>query len=135
MVALPREQMINMVEQSYFGNVDNKMVEAVLDCFTADAVFTVQSAFTSYEGRDSGIKKFYQSITAGFEKIWHGDFEHIVDVESQRISTQFNVRRTDLNGAEASMSNCNVFRFEDGKFNQVFVYASGGNPLVPQDKK
>lgn len=133
MVALTREQMINMVEQNYFGNVDHKKVGAVLDCFAPDAVFTVQSAFTTYEGRDTGIKNFYESITAGFQNIWHGDFEHIVDVDSQRISTQFNVRRTDLSGDEASMSNCNVFRFENGKFNQVFVYASGGNPLVPQD--
>ena len=135
MVALTREQMINMVEQSYFSNVDHKNLDVILDCFARDAVFTVQSTFTSYEGRDSGIRKFYESISAGFLKIWHGDFEHIVDVESQRISTQFNVRRTHLNGAEASMSNCNVFRFKDGKFNQVFVYASGGNPLVPEDEK
>ena len=133
MVALTRKQMINMVEHSYFSNVDHKNLNVVLDCFTGDAVFTVQSAFTSYEGRDTGIKKFYETITAGFQEIWHGDFEHTVDVDSQRMSTQFNVRRKDLNGDESSMSNCNVFRFENGKFKQVFVYASGGNPLVPND--
>jgi ketosteroid isomerase-like protein len=133
MVALTREQMINMVEQTYFSNVDQKQLDAVLDCFSEDAVFTIQSAFTSFAGRDSGIRDFYESISGGFLKIWHGDFEHTVDVESQRISTQFNVRRTDLHGAEAAMSNCNAFRFEDGKFKQVFVYASGGNSLVPQD--
>ncbi|MFP6690287.1 MAG: nuclear transport factor 2 family protein [Alphaproteobacteria bacterium] len=133
MVALTRKQMINMVEHSYFSNVDHKNLNVVLDCFADDAVFTVQSAFTSYEGRDTGIKKFYETITAGFQEIWHGDFEHTVDVDSQRMSTQFNVRRKDLNGDESSMSNCNVFRFENGKFKQVFVYASGGNPLVPND--
>ena len=133
MVALTREQMINMVEHSYFSNIDHKNLSVVLDCFAGDAVFTVQSAFTSYSGRDSGIKKFYESVTAGFQNIWHGDFEHIVDVEAQRISTQFNVRRTDLSGDETSMSNCNVFRFENGKFKRVFVYASGGNPLVPKN--
>lgn len=133
MVALTRKQMINMVEHSYFSNVDHNNLNVVLDCFAGDAVFTVQSAFTSYTGRDSGIKKFYESITAGIEKIWHGDFEHIVDVDSQRMSTQFNVRRTDSNGDETSMSNCNVFRFENGKFKQVFVYASGGDPPVPED--
>ena len=133
MVALTRKQMINMVEHSYFSNVDHKNLNVVLDCFADAAVFTVQSAFTSYEGRDTGIKKFYETITAGFQEIWHGDFEHTVDVDSQRMSTQFNVRRKDLNGDESSMSNCNVFRFENGKFKQVFVYASGGNPLVPND--
>ena len=133
MVALTREQMINMVEHSYFSNVDHKNLSVVLDCFAGDAVFTVQSAFSAYSGRDSGIKICYETVTAGFKNIWHGDFEHTVDVESQRISTQFNVRRTDLSGDETSMSNCNVFRFENGKFKQVFVYASGGNPLVPKD--
>jgi len=133
MVALTREQMINMVEHSYFSNVDHKNLSVVLDCFASDAVFTIQSAFISYEGRDSGIKKFYETITDGFQTIWHGDFEHTVDVDSQRISTQFNVRRTDLNGEETRMSNCNSFRFENGKFKQVFVYASGGGALVPQE--
>ena len=133
MVALTRKQMINMVEHSYFSNVDHKNLNVVLDCFAGDAVFTVQSAFTSYEGRDTGSKKFYETSTAGCQEIWHGDFEHTVDVDSQRMSTQFNVRRKDLNGDESSMSNCNVFRFENGKFKRVFVYASGGNPLVPKN--
>ena len=133
MGALTREQLINMVEHSYFSNVDHKNLSVVLDCFAGDAVFTVQSSFTSYTGRDSGIKKFYETVTAGFQNIWHGDFEHTVDVEAQRISTQFNVRRTDLSGDETSMSNCNVFRLDNGKFKQVFVYASGGNPLVPKN--
>ena len=133
MLALTREQMINTVELSYFSNIDHKNIDVVLDCFAGDATFTIQSAFTSYVGRDSQIKAFYETITSTFQNIWHGNFEHTVDVEQQRISTQFNVRRTDMESIESSMSNCNVFRFQNGKFQNVFVYASGGSHLIPDE--
>jgi len=133
MLTLTREQMINTVELSYFSNIDHKNIDVVLDCFASDATFTIQSAFTSYVGRDSQIKTFYETIIRTFQTIWHGDFEHIVDVDQQRISTQFNVRRIDMKNIKSSMSNCNVFRFQNGKFQNVFVYASGGSHLIPDE--
>src|SRR3712207_9111958 len=42
---------VDMVEHAYFANVDRKDMDAVLDCFREDAVFT------THEGRDSGIRK------------------------------------------------------------------------------
>jgi hypothetical protein len=133
MAALTREQNINMVEQSYFSNVGQKELDAVLDYFGEDAVSTVQSTFTFFVGPSSGIRNFYESITAGFMKIWHGDFERTADVRTQSISTQFNLRRTDLHDAEEAMIHCNAFRSKNTKFKNIFVYSSAGNPLVPQD--
>jgi ketosteroid isomerase-like protein len=61
-----------MVEKRYFASVDRKDMTPVLDCFCEDAVFTIQSAFSVHEGRDTGIKKmfeeYFENFTWGYTK-------------------------------------------------------------------
>jgi len=127
-----RDYYVDMVEQKYFANVDRKDMDAVLDCFTEDAVFTIQSAFTTHEGRDTGIRKMFENLLETYEqKIVHRDFKHVVDVENNRCAAQFEVELTDNDGNETYLSNCNFFYLdENGKFERVFVYMSGENVLV-----
>ena len=54
MAAFPRQHYIDMVEKHYFGNVDRKNMQAVLDCFQEDGSLTVQTAPITHEGRDAG---------------------------------------------------------------------------------
>lgn len=124
---------VDAVENGYFANVDRKDMNAVLDCFAEDAVFTIQSHFTVHEGRDTGIRKMFENLFATYEpKILHKDFEHVVDEEQNRCSAKFNVELVEKeNGKEVTFSNCNFFFFdEDGKFERVFVWFSGENVLV-----
>ena len=44
MTKLTAEQIIELVEASYFYNVDNKNLDDVIACFTEDAELTVQTA-------------------------------------------------------------------------------------------
>lgn len=123
---------VDMVESKYFANVDRKDMEAVLDCFAEDAVFTIQSAFTTHEGRDAGIRQMFENLFETYsQKIVHRDFKHVVDVDNNRCAAQFEVELTDGEGAETYLSNCNFFYLdENGKFERVFVYMSGENVLV-----
>jgi ketosteroid isomerase-like protein len=126
----PYEFYVDMVENRYFGMADKKAIEAVLDCFCEDAVFTIQSAFTTYEGRDAGIRQMFINFFENFSVGVHKDFRHVVDIEHERCSCQFKVELTAPDGTRTHLSNCNFFYFENGKFKRVYVYMSGENVLV-----
>jgi hypothetical protein len=127
----PAEYYVDMVVNKYFGNVDRKNMAAVLDTFNPGAVFTIQSAFTTHEGRDTGIRQMFRNLFDNYKIIVHKDFVHVVDVERNACAAQFNVELTDPAGNLTKMSNCNFFYLDDaGKFKRVFVYMSGPNVLV-----
>lgn len=127
-----REYYVDIVENRYFGNVDVKNLEGVLDCFGDDAVFTIQSAFTTHEGRDAGIRQMFENLFETYSpKIVHRSFDHVVDAESGRCSSRFEVELVDGEGEEFNYSNCNFFYLdEEGRFERVFVWFSGDNVLV-----
>ena len=52
MVEMTVEKLIFMVEESYFSNVDNKNLDATLDCFAPDAELTIQTAHTTHKGQN-----------------------------------------------------------------------------------
>ena len=127
----PGEYYVDMVVNKYFGNVDRKNMAAVLDTFNPGAVFSIQSAFTTHEGRDTGIRQMFRNLFDNYRTIVHKDFVHVVDVERNACAAQFNVELTDPAGNLTKMSNCNFFYLDDaGKFKRVFVYMSGPNVLV-----
>lgn len=127
-----REDYIEMVEKQYFTSVDSKDTEGVLDCFHPDAVFTVQSAFSTHEGRDTDIRQVFERLFERHSKILHKDFQHIVDLDGESCASQFDVENTSAyDGTKIHLSNCNFFYFRNDKFERVYVYMSGGmNTLV-----
>lgn len=126
----PRQYLIDMVVKHYFANVDAKNLQPTLDCFEPDVVFTIQSAFVTHTGRDSGVKKMFETLFSTYpNRIWHGNFRHIIDVENGHIASQFDVELIDAAGKETKLSNCNFFWLENGKFKRVYVYMSGENVL------
>lgn len=122
-----REEYVDVVENRYFANVDRKNIEGVLDCFHPDAVFTIQSAFSAHEGRDTGIKKMFENLFERYSGILHRHFRHVVEVEGECCASQFGVENVSArDGTETHLSNCNFFYFEGGRFKRVYVYMSGG---------
>jgi ketosteroid isomerase-like protein len=116
-----------MVKNRYFANVDRKNIEGVLECFHPDAVFTVQSAFSTHKGRDTGIRRMFSNLFDKYSGILHTDFRHVVDVEGECCASQFNVENVSArDGAESHLSNCNFFYLEGDRFKRVYVYMSGG---------
>ena len=126
-----REYYVDIVEKRYFANVDAKNMQAVLDCFNPSAVFTIQSAFVTHEGRDTGVRRMFENLFTTYRrKIVHKNFRHIVDLENHCCASQFEVELIDPDGKDVKLSNCNFFYLKDGKFERVYVYMSGPNVLV-----
>ena len=129
MTKLTAGEMISLVEDSYFYNVDNKNLDAALACFTEDAELTVQTAHVTHRGHDE-IRRMFGDFMRDTPVIYHGDYTHVTDVDNQLIASQFLARNNLADGSEVSMRNCNFFVLQGGKFAKVTIYMSGENPLV-----
>ncbi len=129
MAKLTRAQLIELVETHYFGNVDAKRLEPAVKCFHADAVLGVQTAGVVHVG-ETAIRRMFTDFFGSTKTIFHGDYSHVVDVEAQRIASQFVARNTYNDGRQIEMRNCNFFELRDGLFTRVTIYMSGANPLV-----
>ena len=130
MASIPYEYYVDIVTKRYFHGVDNFDMALVLDCFHEDAVLTEVTSMTVHEGREAGIRGMFDGLFAAHSRIWHGNFVHTADTESEAICSQFSVEVTPQ-GADSELryENCNRFYLRDGKFSRVFVYMSGENLL------
>ena len=129
MTKLTRAQLIEMVERRYFGNVDAGRLEPTLACFRADATLAVQTAGVVHRG-EPAIRRMFGDFFASTRSRHHGDYSHVVDVEGQRIASQFVARNSYGDGRKVEMRNCNFFELTDGRLARVTIYMSGDNPLV-----
>ena len=126
---LTRAELIALVEDAYFHNVDNKNLEPAVACFAEDAELRIQSAHVSHTGHDQ-IRRMFGDFMGATKIIYHGDFTHVVDVERQWIASQFVARNDYDDGGHVEMRNCNFFQVEDGRFKRVTIYMTDENPLV-----
>ncbi|MFQ5659169.1 MAG: nuclear transport factor 2 family protein [Gammaproteobacteria bacterium] len=125
----PYNYYVDIVTKRYFHGVDHYMMDCVMDCFHQDAVLTEMTSSTVHEGY-AAIKEMFAGLFDAHTRIWHGNFVHTADVESQSICSQFTVEVTEKETGNAlRYENCNRFYLDDGKFKRVFVYMSGENLL------
>ena len=132
-IALPYPFYIDIVTKRYFDGVDNKNLTQVLNCFAPDAVLTEVTSMTVHRGRDAGIAAMFRKLFADFETLWHGNFVHTADTQSNSICSQFTVLITPNGGSELRYENCNRFYLKDRLFQSVYVYMSGDNLLKAGD--
>jgi SnoaL-like domain len=130
---LPYPYYIDIVTKRYFDGVDSKNMQQVLDTFTEDAILTEVTSNTVHVGRDQGIRAMFTKLFADFADIWHGNFVHTADPESNAICSQFTVLISPHGGEELRYENCNRFYLKGGKFHRVYVYMSGDNLLKQGD--
>ena len=126
--ALPYPYYIDIVTKRYFDGVDDKSLERVLDCFTEDAILTEVTSQTVHDGKPA-IAAMFRRLFADFSDLWHGNFVHVADPQSNSICSQFTVLITPVGGDELRYENCNRFYLKDGLFHRVYVYMSGDNLL------
>lgn len=126
---LTRAELIDLAIHQYFANVDAKNKEAVMACFHDEALFCVQTAFTRHAGK-AEIGRMFDDFFNGYAKIVHQNFTCTVDEKNGRISASFEAVLTDDDGTITRLHNTNFWRVRDGKFQDVYVYMSGANPLV-----
>lgn len=130
MKKLSAAELIDLVERHYFRNVDNKNLEPVLECFAEDIVLRVKTANVTHRGRNSGIRRMFENLMKDTKIIYHGEFNHVVDVENQKIASEFLVCNDYDDGSHVEKRNCNFFEIENGLFKDVSVYMTGENTLV-----
>ena len=127
--SLSREELIDLALNKYFASVDAKNLDAVLSCFHDNAMLTVQTAFAVHSGKEN-IRRMFVDFMDSFETIIHRDFTTTVDAKNGRISACFIAELEDSEGNTTLLYNTNFWRVRDDKFQEVYVYMSGANPLV-----
>ena len=127
--SLSREELIDLALNKYFASVDAKNLDAVLGCFHDNAMLTVQTAFAVHSGKEN-IRRMFVDFMDSFETITHRDFTTTVDAKNGRISACFTAELEDSEGNTTLLHNTNFWRVRDDKFQEVYVYMSGANPLV-----
>ena len=123
------EELIDLAINKYFGNVDKKDLQATLDCFHDNAMLTVQTVFTLHEGKQN-IGRMFKDFFDSYDVIIHRDFTYTVDEVNGRIVASFVAELIDNEDNTTYLHNTNFWRIRDNKFQEVYVYMSGENPLV-----
>ena len=126
---LGKDELVDLALNKYFAQVDAKNLDAVLDCFHDNAMITVQSAFTTHVGKEE-IKRMFVDFMESHRTIIHRDFTCTVDQKNGRIAACFTAELEDHDGGKVLLENTNVWRIRDDKFQEVYIYMSGANPLV-----
>mgnify|MGYP001235196607 CR=1 FL=1 len=126
---LKREQLIDLALNAYFANVDQKNLEAVLDCFHDNAMITVQTAFATHAGKEE-IRRMFVDFMGAYKTIIHKDFTCTVDEKNGRITACFTAELEDQHGNWTRLQNTNFWRIREDRFQEVYIYMSGENPLV-----
>jgi ketosteroid isomerase-like protein len=126
---LSRDELIDLAVNRYFANVDAKKLDATLDCFNDEALFTVQTAFTRHAGKPA-IRRMFVDFFDAWKTIVHKDFTCTVDEKNGRIAASFEAVLTAGDGQVTRFFNTNFWRVRDARFQEVYVYFSGPNVLV-----
>ena len=72
----------------------------------------------------------FRDFMDAYDTIIHKDFTCTVDENNGRIVANFIVELVDEEGNKSVLNNTNFWRIRGGKFQEVYVYMSGDNPLV-----
>lgn len=126
---LNRNGLIDLAINKYFANVDKKELGAVLECFHDNAIITIQTAFASHVGIEN-IERMFIDFMGAYDTIVHRDFTCTVDEVNGRIAANFVAELTTADGNKTVLENTNFWRVRGDKFQEVYIYMSGENPLV-----
>jgi ketosteroid isomerase-like protein len=127
--SLSREHLIKLATQTYFGSVDKKNLKTTLACFHDQALLTVQTAHTVHAGKPE-LERMFTTFFESYKKIVHKDFVCTVDAANGRIAASFNAVLLGHDGSRTVLRNTNFWRVRGDRFQEVYVYMSGENPLV-----
>ena len=126
---LTRAELIDLATQKYFASVDLKDIEATLACFHDEALLCVQTAFARHSGK-AELRRMFEDFFGAWQTIVHRDFTCTVDEANGRIVACFEAVLTGHDGSVTRLNNTNFWRVREGRFQEVYVYMSGENPLV-----
>lgn len=139
-----RDEIIDLVENRYFGQVAAGNIGKVMSCFTADAGVTIRHGdnpvrefHPSGKGGKTNLREFYEHLCGNYDA-WFGDFVHYVDAGAQRSACTFTVKLKPKPGsayAEKGMQvlqNCNFFSYAGDVISDMTIYYSNSAAGVAQ---
>ncbi len=122
--------LIDIVAGRFFHGLDNKNLDLALGCFQPDAVLTEVASGSRFTGRDTEIRAMLARFLAAHARIWHGNFVHTADPDTQSVCSQYSLEAEPSGtGRVLRYENANRFYLANGLFQNVFVYMSGENLL------
>lgn len=127
--SLDRAGLVDLAIHRYFAAVDRKDLAATLACFHDEALFTIQTSFTTHAGK-AAIERMFVDFFGAWETIVHKDFVTTVDAAHGRIAASFEAVLTAADGSVTRLFNTNFWRIRGERFQEVHVYMSGANVLV-----
>ena len=128
MVTLRHAQIVNLVEHSYYSNIDFRRLGTVLDCFAQDAVLSVDGRH--HHGRDGEIRQYLTRMLTDHPTIRHAVLSHEVDEAAQQSTCQFSLRLEDAEGGTREVSGKATFRLENGKLAAVTIESDGSGSAI-----
>ncbi|MDE0389038.1 MAG: nuclear transport factor 2 family protein [Rhodospirillales bacterium] len=129
---LRRAQIVNLVEHSYYSNIDFRHLGTVLDCFAHDAVLSVDGR--SHRGRDGEIKQYFERMLSDYPSIRHELSNHDVDEAAQRSTCHFTLKLEDADGKTHETDGRAEFRLVNGKLAIVLVDGDYSGPMISSDR-
>ena len=117
-----------MMVAAYFSAVDAERLEDILALLTEDCVFSVETHGVILRGHDE-ISGMFHRLWGNHAAVRHHDFHYVSDPANGRVSVQFQVENTEVDGSVTRKSNCNFFDVVGEKFGKVAVYMAGVNTL------
>lgn len=110
----------------YFAAVDAEDWGTIRALLTPACVFRVETHGIELHGH-AQIETMFRNLWSSHNAVSHHTFRYIC--EGARVSVQFQVENTELDGSVTHKSNCNFFDVEGAQFNRVSVYMAGENTL------
>jgi hypothetical protein len=127
---------VQFVEQTYFANVRDGNIEAVMQCFEPDATVIIrhgdkpERVFTAGMDADAtALEDFYQHLCGNYDS-WFGNFSHFIDLPAQKSACHFQVRLNPkaeglyADAGVQELRNCNFFVYNDMRISHMIIYYS-----------
>ena len=140
MSAYDRDYYINLIEDSYFGNVSREDISSACDCFADNSQVVIyhgdNPVRTFYKNPDvsqQSLEVFYDHLLGNYDASFY-DFVHTIDLDEKRCASNFLVTLSPkpnseyLNTGTLTLNNSNFFRLEDGKIFYMIIYYA--NPTL-----
>ena len=122
------------VERSYFGNVSAGNIDAVIQCFEADATVIIRHGdkperiFTAGMDADAtALEDFYRHLCGNYSARFD-EFSHVVDLPAQKSACYFRVTLEPTaeglyaDAGRQELRNCNFFEYANGLIRHMIIY-------------
>jgi hypothetical protein len=135
-----REYYINLIEESYFGNVSKEDITGACDCFTDDSKVVIYHGdnpvrlfYKEPKGNQQPLEVFYDHLLGNYNAKFQ-DFVHTIDLSDEKCASNFLVTLSPKPNSEylstgvLTLNNSNFFRLDNGKINYMIIYYA--NPTL-----